>query len=220
MTGEHRERERDRGHALAGSSTSNRLELDDPATTKCGGYKKIVADGGMIDTLLVDLFLDIERRPPAQVVLDLDATDDAVHGNQEGRFFHGYYGHYCYLPLYITCGEHILRCRLRSADGDASGGSVEELAAIVAQIRGRWPDTKILVRRDSKLYLEHIIAWRERASIVCSRNARLQNPMDKAMRKSRRRYAATGRSGAAVPGVPLGSNWRTAPLQPDGSLTP
>ena len=103
----------------------------------------------MIDTLLVDLFLDSERRPPAQVVLDLDATDDPLHGNQEGRFFHGYYGHYCYLPLYITCGEHVLRCRLRRADGDASDGAVEELQAVVAQVRQRWPETKILVRGDS-----------------------------------------------------------------------
>ena len=197
VTGEHRERERDRGHALAGSSTLNRLELGDPATAKCDRYKKIVADGGMIDTLLVDLFLDSERQPPAQVVLDLDATDDAVHGNQEGRFFHGYYGHYCYLPLYITCGEHILRCRLRSADGDASGGSVEELAAIVAQIRGRWPDTKILVRGDSGFCREQIMAWCERQGVDyvlgLARNARLQKRIDKAMRKSRRRCAATGR---------------------------
>ena len=93
VTGEQRLRERDRGHALAGSSTLNRLELGDPKTAKCHRYKKILADGGMIDDLLVDLFLDSERRPPAQVVLDLDATDDRLHGNPEGRFFHGYYGH-------------------------------------------------------------------------------------------------------------------------------
>ena len=84
----------------------------------------------MIDVLLVDLFLESQQQPPAQVVLDLDATDDAVHGNQEGRFFHGYYGHYCYLPLYITCGEHLLCCRLRSADADAADGAVDELAPL------------------------------------------------------------------------------------------
>ena len=138
VTGEERVRERDRGHALAGSSTLNRLELGEPETAECDRYQKIVADGRMIDTLLVDLFLDSERRPPAQVVLDLDATDDAVHGNQEGRFFHGYYGHYCYLPLYITCGEHVLCCRLRRADADAADGAVDELAPLVAQIRQRW----------------------------------------------------------------------------------
>ena len=157
VTGEQRARERDRGHALAGSSTLNRLELGDPATAEDDRYKKIVADGRMIDDLLVDLFLDSERRPPAQIVLDLDATDDALHGNQEGRFFHGYYGHYCYLPLYLTCGEHVLRCRLRRADGDASDGAVEELTAVVAQIRQRWPDTKILVRGDSGFCREPIM---------------------------------------------------------------
>ena len=198
VTGEERVRERDRGHALAGSSTLNRLELGEPETAECDRYKKIVADGRMIDTLLVDLFLDSERRPPAQVVLDLDATDDAVHGNQEGRFFHGYYGHYCYLPLYITCGEHVLCCRLRRADADAADGAVDELAPLVAQIRQRWPDTKILVRGDSGFCREEIMAWCERQGVDfvlgLARNARLQKRIDKALRKSRRRCAATGKA--------------------------
>ena len=188
VTGEQRLRERDRGHALAGSSTLNRLELGEPETAECDRYKKILADEKMVDTLLVDLFLDSERRPPAQVVLDLDATDDRLHGNQEGRFFHGYYGHYCYLPLYITCGEHVLRCRLRRADGDASDGAVEELTAVVAQIRERWPDTKILVRGDSGFCRETIMAWCEGNGVDyvfgLARNARLQQRIDKALRKS------------------------------------
>ena len=158
VIGEQRVRERDRGHALAASSTLNRLELGEPETADSDRYKRIVADGGKIDSLLVDLFLDSQRRPPQQVVLDLDVTDDAVHGNQEGRFFHGYYGHYCYLPLYITCGEHVLRCRLRRADGDPSDGAVEELATVVAQIRERWPDTKILVGADSGFCRERIMS--------------------------------------------------------------
>ena len=198
VTGEQRARERDRGHALAGSSTLNRLELGDPATAEDDRYKKIVADGRMIDDLLVDLFLDSERRPPAQIVLDLDATDDALHGNQEGRFFHGYYGHYCYLPLYLTCGEHVLRCRLRRADGDASDGAVEELTAVVAQIRQRWPDTKILVRGDSGFCREPIMTWCEGNGVDyvlgLARNARLQKRIDKALRKSRRRCAASGQA--------------------------
>ena len=191
-------RERDRGHALAGSSTLNRLELGEPKTAQCHRYKKIVADGRMIDTLLVELFLDSERRPPAQVVLDLDATDDAVHGNQEGRFFHGYYGHYCYLPLYITCGEHMLCCRLRRADADAADGAVDELAPIVAQIRQRWPDTKILLRGNSGFCREEIMAWCERQGVDfvlgLARDARLQKRIAKAPRKSRRRCAATGKA--------------------------
>jgi hypothetical protein len=154
--------------------------------------------GRMIDTLLVDLFLDSERRPPAQVVLDLDATDDAVHGNQEGRFFHGYYGHYCYLPLYLTCGEHVLCCRLRRADADAADGAVDELAPLVAQIRQRWPATKILVRGDSGFCREQIMAWCEGQGIDyvlgLARNARLQQRIDKALRKSRRRCATTGQA--------------------------
>ncbi len=198
VTGAQRLRERDRGHALAGSSTLNRLELGDPDTAKCHRYKKILADGRIIDDLLVDLFLDSERRPPAQVVLDLDATDDRLHGNQEGRFFHGYYGHYCYLPLYITCGEHVLRCRLRRADCDASDGAVEELTVIVAQIRQRWPETKILVRGDSGFCRESIMAWCEDNGVDyvlgLARNARLQRRIAKALRKSRRRSAASGKA--------------------------
>ena len=198
VSGEQRVRERDRGHALAGSSTLNRLELGEPETAECDRYKKIAVNGGMIDTLLVDLFLDSERRAPQQVVLDLDVTDDAVHGNQEGRFFHGYYGHYCYLPLYLTCGEHVLRCRLRRADGDPSDGAVEELAAVVAQIRQRWADTKILVRGDSGFCRERIMAWCEGQGVDyvlgLARNARLQKRIDKALHKSRRRGAASGQA--------------------------
>ena len=198
MTGAQRLRERDRGHALAGSSTLNRLELGEPATAECDRYKKIVADRQMIDVLLVDLFLESQQQPPAQVVLDLDATDDAVHGNQEGRFFHGYYGHYCYLPLYITCGEHLLCRRLRSAAADAADGAVDELAPLVAQIRQRWPATKILVRGDSGFCREQIMAWGEGQGIDyvlgLARNARLQQRIDQALRKSRRRCATTGQA--------------------------
>ena len=189
VTGAQRVRERDRGHALAGASTLNRLELGEPATAASDRYQKIVADRQMIDVLLVDLFLESQQQPPAQVVLDLDATDDAVHGNQEGRFFHGYYGHYCYLPLYITCGEHLLCCRLRRADADAADGAVDELAPLVAQIRQRWPATKILVRGDSGFCREQIMAWCEGQGIDyvlgLARNARLQQRIDKALRKSR-----------------------------------
>ena len=93
-----------------------------------------------------DLFLQAHGEPPPQIILDLDSTDDPLHGNQEGRFFHGYYGHYCYLPLYIFCGEHLLCARLRTADGDGAAGSVEELARLVQQLRQAWPEVRIVVR--------------------------------------------------------------------------
>ena len=111
VTGERRRRARDRGHALAGSSTLNRLELGVPEAAAQDRYQRIAADREAIDRLLVDLFLEAHAAPPAEIVLDLDATDDPLHGRQEGRFFHGYYGHYCYLPLYVTCGEHVLCAR-------------------------------------------------------------------------------------------------------------
>jgi len=120
VTGEHRARERDQGHPLASSSTLNRLELGSKGTAASHRYKHIVADPGKIDTMLADLFMDIAGEEPENIVLDLDATDDAIHGKQEGRFFHGYYGHYCYLPLYIVSGKHVLAARLRPSNIDAS----------------------------------------------------------------------------------------------------
>ena len=131
VTGEGRRRARDRGHALAGSSTLNRLELGVPEAAAGDRYQRIAADREAIDRLLVDLFLEAHAAPPAEIVLDLDATDDPLHGRQEGRFFHGYYGHYCYLPLYVTCGDHVLCARLRPANIDAAAGAVDELARIV-----------------------------------------------------------------------------------------
>ena len=112
-TGESRARQRDQGKALAGKSTLNRLELTGEAVSEEERYKKIALDEAAVDRLLVEVFLQAHREPPPGIVLDVDATDDPVHGNQEGRFFHGYYGHYCYLPLYIFCGEHLLGARLR-----------------------------------------------------------------------------------------------------------
>jgi len=117
---------------LAGKSTLNRLELSRPAATR---YHKVSHDPGAIERLFVNVFLEAHRRPPAQIILDLDATDDPLHGHQEGRFFHGYYDCYCYLPLYIFCGRHLLAAGLRRSDIDASAGAVDEIARIVTQIR-------------------------------------------------------------------------------------
>jgi hypothetical protein len=159
LVGACRVRERDRGHALAGKSTLNRLERTPPVPS--GRYHKIVYDGEAIARLFVDHFLDARRRSPGRIVLDLDATDDPLHGQQEGRFFHGYYRSYCYLPLYIFCGEFLLWAELRRSDIDASAGSVEALEAIVGRIRARWPEVEIWIRADSGFAREAIMAWCE-----------------------------------------------------------
>ena len=195
-TGEKRPRERDRGYPLAGSSTLNRLELGGPEDAAGDRYRRIAADTGALDGVLLDVFLESRAEAPEELWLDLDATDDLLHGNQEGRFYHGYYKGYCYLPLYIFCGEHLLCARLRPSDGDASGGSVEELERIVGRVRGRWPGTRIVVRGDSGFCREEIMRWCEDNGVGyvlgLARNARLVRRIEKALRKSRRRHAATG----------------------------
>jgi hypothetical protein len=164
-TGEQRRREQDRGKALASSSTLNRLELT-PADADSGArYKKIVADQDGLDRALVEHFIQSHAQAPAEIWLDLDATDDPLHGHQEGRFFHGYYGHYCYLPLYITSGEHVLCARLRQANIDAADGSVAELTRIVALLRAAWPQVRIIIRGDSGFCREDIMAWCEAEGI-------------------------------------------------------
>jgi Transposase DDE domain group 1 len=144
--GKHRRDKRDRGKALAGKSTLNRLELTKKEVSAEERYKKIAVDTEAVDRVPVDVFLEAHRRAPRQIILDLDATDDPVHGKQEGRFFHGYYGNYCYLPLYIFCGEFLLGARLRTSNIDASEGALDELKRIVAQIRQKWPAVRILIR--------------------------------------------------------------------------
>jgi hypothetical protein len=143
---------------LAGKSTLNRLELSRPEPTR---YHKISYDATAVEALFVDLFLDAHTAPPPQITLDLDATDDPLHGHQEERFFHGYYDTYCYLPLYVFCGRHLLAARLRPANIDASAGSVEEMARIVTRIRARWPQVRILLRADSGFAREGLMAWCE-----------------------------------------------------------
>ena len=139
-------------------STLNRLELSRAEPTR---YHKISHDPAAIEGLFVDLFLEAHAKAPKQIILDLDATDDPLHGNQEGRFFHGYYDCYCYLPLYIFCGRHLLAAKLRRSNIDAAAGSVEEVARIIAQIRRRWPRTRILLRGDSGFTREPLMAWCE-----------------------------------------------------------
>lgn len=149
---------RDPRTALAGKSTLSRLEL---STDEADRYKKLALDTQAVDRLLVDVFVESSRKAPERIVIDLDATDFPLHGNQEGRFFHGYYDHYCYLPLYIFAGEHLLGARLRPSNIDASAGTLDELAPIVARIRAAWPTTRIVIRADSGFCREEIMAWCE-----------------------------------------------------------
>ena len=144
---------------LAGKSTLNRLEHAPAAAPT--RYHRIGHDPDRIERLFVDLFLEAHGTPPKQIVLDLDATDDPLHGHQEGRFFHRYYDSYCYLPLYIFCGRHLLAAKLRRADIDAAAGAVEEVARLVAHIRSRWPRTRILLRADSGFCREALMVWCE-----------------------------------------------------------
>jgi len=160
-TGQGRRSRRDRGRPLAGKSTLNRLELTEADADASRRYKKIVLDFEAMRSLFVDIFLEAHAKAPEQIVIDLDATDDPLHGRQEGRFFHGYYKNYCYLPLYAFCGEHLLAAELRPSNIDASCGTVEVLEQIVGQIRRRWPEVRIIIRADSGFAREEIMSWCE-----------------------------------------------------------
>ena len=160
-TGENRVRPADRGAALAGKSTLNRLELVGSKGAEADRYKKVTYDEAALDALLVDVFVESHPTPPARIVLDVDATDDPLHGQQEGRFFHGYYRHYCYLPLYIFCGAHMLCARLRPSNIDGAAGAVDELARIVERVRQAWPSVSIVVRGDSGFCRDELLNWCE-----------------------------------------------------------
>jgi hypothetical protein len=158
--------------------TLNRLELTPADATPEARYKKVVYDAGAIDQLFVDVFLESRKTPPESIVLDLDATDDPLHGDQEGRFFHGYYRCYCYLPLYIFCDDFLLVARLRKSDIDGSEGAREEVQRLTAQIRQRWPKVRIILRADSGFAREALMAWCESQGVDyvfgLARNKRLE----------------------------------------------
>jgi hypothetical protein len=195
-TGSRRVRSRDAGKALAGKSTLNRLELTRPDAGPNTRYKKIVLNGAAVDRALVEVFLQAHTRAPRQIILDLDATDDPLHGRQEGRFFHGYYGCYCYLPLYIFAGEHLLCARLRPSDIDASAGALEEVQRIVGQVRARWPEVRIILRADSGFAREAIMTWCEEHAVDyifgLAKNARLIRALGKELHQARQECEATG----------------------------
>ena len=196
IMGEERIRERDRGHALASASTLNRLELGEPDEAAHSRYKRIVSRPEELDEFLLELYVESQHEAPREIWLDLDATDDSLHGNQEGRFFHGYYGCYCYLPLYIFCGEHLLCARLRESNRDASVGGIEELERIVGQLRRHWPHTRIHIQGDSGFCRESILRWCEDHDIGyvlgLARNARLVRVIGAQMREARSEHFDTG----------------------------
>lgn len=187
---------------LAGKSTLNRLELTRGDATVAARYQKIVIDQAAVDCLLVDVFLKAHDTPPQQIVLDLDATDDPLHGHQEGRFFHGYYNCYCYLPLYIFCGEHLLCARLRTSDIDGAAGSVDELTRIVAQIRARWPLVAITIRADSGFCRDELLVWCEENGIDyvlgLARNPRLEAEIAQTLELAAVKRELTGRAAARI----------------------
>ena len=184
---------------LAGKSTLNRLELSRAEPTR---YHKIAHDAAAIESLFVDLFLEAHKAPPRQIVLDLDATDDPLHGAQEGRFFHGYYDCYCYLPLYVFCGRHLLAARLRRSNIDASAGAVEEVKRIVGQIRQHWPRVKIVLRADSGFAREGLMGWCEANRVDylfgLARNERLRARIGEALAEAGRLAQERGGSPRSI----------------------
>jgi hypothetical protein len=179
---------------VAGKSTLNRLELSQLQPTR---YHKISHNPVAIRSLFLDLFLEAHERAPSEIILDFDATDDPVHGEQEGRFFHGYYDCYCYLPLYVFCGRHLLASKLRVASIDAADGAVEEVARIVAHIRERWPKVRILVRADSGFAREELMAWCEMNDVHfllgLAKNPRLIREISSEMARAEAKSRRTGK---------------------------
>ncbi len=194
--GRDRVREQDKGKALAGKSTLNRLELTPARANAASRYKKITVDRQAVLRLFTDLFLQSHDAPPKRIVLDLDATDDPIHGHQAGRFFHGYYKNYCYLPLYIFCGEHLLSARLRPSNIDASTGSVKELDRIVGQIRAQWPHVQIVIRADSGFCRDRIMAWCEANHVDfvlgLAKNKRLNAEIAGELEQAKTQFETTG----------------------------
>ena len=194
--GRDRKRERDKGRPLASSKTLNRLELTPARIDPGNRYWKIVHDAAAIEELFVTFYLESHGEAPEEVILDFDATDDPVHGEQEGRFFHGYYGQYCYLPLYVFAGDHLLVAQLRTSDRDAGDGSTEVLAHLVIRLRERWPQTRIIVRADSGFARDGFMTWCEANDIYyllgLAKNVRLLKKIGVELAQAKELYDATG----------------------------
>ena len=196
VTGQERADARDRGKPLAGKSTLNRLELTPARANEKSRYKKIVARQKDLAAWFVTAFLRLNPEPPEEIILDLDATDDPIHGQQAGRFFHGYYKNYCYLPLYIFCGEHLLLAKLRPSNIDAAAGAVKQVAWIVEQIRWRWPDVRIILRGDGGFCRDGLMDWCEnhRVDYVfgLAKNKRLLKILGRELHVAQEEFAITG----------------------------
>ena len=179
---------------LAGKSTLNRLELSDGTPSR---YKKITFWKAGIDELLVKVFVESYASAPEEIILDVDATDFPLHGEQEGRFFHGYYDSYCYLPLYIFCGDQILCARLRQSNSDAAAGSLAEIQRIVAQIHAAWPQVKIILRGDSGFCRNELMGWCEGNGVDyvfgLARNQRLRRIIGPQMWEATGQWGKTGK---------------------------
>jgi Transposase DDE domain group 1 len=198
-SGMERARKRDQGKAVAGKSTLNRLELTAENANEKSRYKKIVAHGEQIEDLIVNAYIETESTAPQQVVLDVDATDDIIYGNQEGRFFHGYYGDYCYLPLYIFCGEYLLCARLRVASEDPASGVRQELERIVKKLRAVWPQVRIIVRGDSGFCRDEIMSYCEQNEKVdyvlgLAKNSRLNQEIKAEMAQAQQLQQQSGQA--------------------------
>jgi hypothetical protein len=183
---------------VAGKSTLNRLEHTPKRDRDAAKYHKIDYDAGRVEVLLVDLFLEAHAKAPRRIVLDLDATDLPLHGDQEGRFFHGHYDNYCYLPLYVFCGRHLLASKLRRSNRDASTGAVEEMTRIIGRIRQSWPRVRITLRADGGFARDGLMGWCEenRVDYVfgLARNSRLEKELAGHLAKAARQCAETGRA--------------------------
>jgi hypothetical protein len=198
LEGTKRRNVRDRGKPLAGKSTLNRLETAGSLLSDRPRYKKIVAEMNELEEYFVGAFLRTTKKPPRLLILDFDATDDPLHGKQEGRFFHGYYDCYCYLPLYVFCGDHLLWAQLRKADIDASDGALEVLKRLVKLIRHKWPLVKILIRADSGFCRDALMSWCEANGVKylfgMAKNRRLLKRITRTMKKTKRDWAYSGRA--------------------------
>jgi hypothetical protein len=182
--------------ALAGKSTLNRLEHG--PKSGAGRYHKISVIDAALEQGFLDLYIAAHRNAPQQITLDLDATDDPLHGHQEGRFFHGYYRCYCYLPLYIFDGRHLLAAKLRCADRDAAAGAKEEIARIVAHVRAAWPQVEIRLRADSGFARDDLMHWCEENRVEyvfgLARNQRLEAMIADEQAEAKAMFAATGKA--------------------------
>ena len=196
--GKTRRTARDRGKALAGKSTLNRVETAGSLLGIRPGCKKVIAEMEELEEYFVDTFVRTTKKAPGLLILDFDATDDPLHGKQEGRFFHGYYDCYCYLPLYVFCGDQLLWAQLRKADIDASEGALEVLKRIVKKIRHKWPLVKILLRADSGFCRDKIMSWCESAGVYfllgMAKNKRLLRRIARTTKKAKRDWAGTGQA--------------------------